>query len=236
MAGQKKGGSKGLVRLGLPLGAMEDEAVALMNDADLRINRLTPHFGSVDDPRISDALFQMPRELWTMVQEKALDAALVPFDEVAKEMRRRPIVKRLHIEPLIATLLFIANAESWREKETELQDLLMLLRGAAEARGRVLLKLHVPKEHLEAVLKLLPALKAPTVIPLQVGEPNLLAVEAVVPRSEVNRLIPDLLRTGAMDLVELPITKLIPGSPPEKRSAQGRKRGHGRKRGQGPDR
>jgi ATP phosphoribosyltransferase len=34
---------------------------------------------------------------------------------------------------------------------------------------------------------------------------------SVVPRDEVNRLIPELLRVGATDIIELPISKLIRG-------------------------
>lgn len=90
-----------------------------------------------------------------------------------------------------------------------MKDLLMLLRGAIEAKGRVLLVLNVAEENLQEVLKLLPALRSPTVSPL--AEPHLFSVMSVVPRNEVNRLIPKLLRAGATEIVELPISKLIKG-------------------------
>lgn len=189
----------------------EADALALMNAADLRVDRLTPHYGIVDDPRVSDGVFGEPRDLWTMVAQGDLDAAIVPFDDVADEMRKRPIVKQLHIEPLTGNLLFIANAKEWKEHEEELQDLLMLLKGAAEARGRVLIILNVAEEHLSNVLALLPALKAPTVAPLAGEEPKMFSVMSVVPRDEINLLIPQLLRAGATDIVELPITKLVRG-------------------------
>ncbi len=85
----------------------------------------------------------------------------------------------------------------------------MLLRGAFEARDRVLLILNVEESHLQDVLQLLPALRSPTVSPL--AEPNVFSVMSVVPRDEVNRIIPELLRAGATDIVELPISKLIRG-------------------------
>jgi ATP phosphoribosyltransferase-like protein len=197
------------IKLGLPMGAMESEVLALMNTADLRVDRLTPHYAIVDDPRISDGIFSEPRDLWTMVSQGELDAAIVPFDDVAEEMRKRPIAKQVHIEPLSGELLFIANQKSWRERSQEINDLLMLLRGAIEARGRVLLVLNVAEENLQEVLKLLPALRSPTVSPL--AEPHLFSVMSVVPRNEVNRLIPELLRAGATDIVELPVSKLIRG-------------------------
>jgi ATP phosphoribosyltransferase len=125
-------------------------------------------------------------------------------------MRKRPIAKQVHIEPFSGELLFIAHLKSWQEKSQEMQDILMLLRGAIEARGRVLLVLNVDEAHLKDVLNLLPALRSPTVSPL--AEPHMFSVMSVVPRNEVNRLIPELLRAGATDIVELPISKLIRGS------------------------
>jgi ATP phosphoribosyltransferase len=73
-----------------------------------------------------------------------------------------------------------------------------------------LLVLNVDEAHLKDVLNLLPALRSPTVSPL--AEPHMFSVMSVVPRNEVNRLIPELLRAGATDIVELPISKLIRGS------------------------
>lgn len=191
------------------MGALESEVLSLMNAADLRVDRLTPHYAIIDDPRVSDGVFGEPRDLWTMVAQGELDAAIVPFDDIAEEMRKRPIIKQVHMETISTELLFIANSKSWQERGQGMEDLLMLLRGAVEARGRVLVILNVAEENLQDVLKLLPALRSPTVSPL--AEPNMFSVMAVVSRDEVNRLIPELLRLGATDIVELPITKLIRG-------------------------
>ncbi|MFN3421795.1 MAG: ATP phosphoribosyltransferase [Armatimonadota bacterium] len=197
------------IKLGLPMGTMEAEVLNLMNAADLRVDRLTPHYAIIDDPRVSDGIFGEPRDLWTMVAQGELDAAIVPFDDVAEEMRKRPTAKQVHMETVSSELLFIANKKSWQEREQEMKDLLMLIRGAVEARGRVLIVLNVDEEHLQDVLTLLPALRSPTVSPL--AEPHMFSVMSVVSRDEVNRLIPELLRLGATDIVELPITKLIRG-------------------------
>lgn len=191
------------------MGTIEAEVLNLMNAADLRVDRLTPHYAIIDDPRVSDGVFGEPRDLWTMVAQGELDAAIVPFDDVAEEMRKRPTVKQVHMETVSSELLFIANKKSWLEREQEMKDLLMLIRGAVEARGRVLIVLNVDEEHLQDVLSMLPALRSPTVSPL--AEPHMFSVMSVVSRDEVNRLIPELLRLGATDIVELPITKLIRG-------------------------
>jgi ATP phosphoribosyltransferase len=82
-----------------------------------------------------------------------------------------------------------------------------LLEGALEARGRVLVKLNVGGTDLDKVIEILPAMKSPTVSKL-FGE-DAFAVEAVVPKSDINTLIPALKDHGASDIIELPITKIV---------------------------
>ena len=54
---------------------------------------------------------------------------------------------------------------------------------------------------------MLPSLKAPTVSELSGG--GGFAVETVVPKSEVNVLIPALKDRGATDIIELPLSKIV---------------------------
>ena len=82
-----------------------------------------------------------------------------------------------------------------------------LLQGTLEARGRVLVKLNVAEPDLDRVIAILPALRSPTVSKL-FGEAAY-AVETVVPKSEINILIPALKDHGASDIVELPISKIV---------------------------
>ena len=51
-------------------------------------------------------------------------------------------------------------------------------------------------------------MKSPTVNELFGGQGY--AVEAVVPKSQINVLIPALKDAGATDLLELPISKIVP--------------------------
>ena len=80
--------------------------------------------------------------------------------------------------------------------------------GVLEARGKVLVKLNVGAGALDDVIEILPAMKAPTVNELFRGAGY--AVETVVPRSEINILIPALRDLGATDIVEMPISKIVP--------------------------
>lgn len=82
-----------------------------------------------------------------------------------------------------------------------------LLQGVLEARGKVLVKLNVGEDDLNRVIALLPSMKAPTVAKLH-GNGGY-AVETVVPKQEINILIPALKDAGASDIIELPLSKIV---------------------------
>jgi ATP phosphoribosyltransferase len=99
----------------------------------------------------------------------------------------------------------VAHADPERRKAME--QLQTLLNGALEARGRVLVKLNVDEGRLDDVIALLPALRSPTVSKL--AGSGAYALEAVVAKSEINTLIPALKESGATDIIELPIAKIV---------------------------
>ena len=82
-----------------------------------------------------------------------------------------------------------------------------LLAGSMEARGKVLVKLNVIEGDLDAIIDVLPSLKAPTVNQLHGGDG--FAVETVVPKDQINILIPELKDRGASDILEVPIAKIV---------------------------
>ena len=92
-------------------------------------------------------------------------------------------------------------------KRHAMEQILTLLQGTLEARGKVLVKLNVAPDQLDAVITLLPSLRAPTVSELFGG--GGFAVETVVPKSEINELIPALKDRGATDIIELALAKIV---------------------------
>jgi ATP phosphoribosyltransferase len=92
------------------------------------------------------------------------------------------------------------------EKRHAMEQLMTLLNGALEARGKVLLKLNVTEDRYEEVLAVLPSAKSPTVSKLANGG---YAVESVVPKAGINLVIPALRDAGATDLLEIPISKIV---------------------------
>jgi ATP phosphoribosyltransferase len=92
------------------------------------------------------------------------------------------------------------------EKRHAMNQLMTLLLGTLDARGKVLVKLNVSDENYLAVLDVLPSAKSPTVSKLAGGG---YAVESVVEKRRINVLIPALKDAGATDLLEIPISKIV---------------------------
>lgn len=134
--------------------------------------------------------------------------AIVDLTETGSTLRR-------HGMEIVDVLLesrtqLIANPIAYadEDKRTAIDEITILLRGAVDARGKVLVKLNVSGPNLDAVVALLPAMRAPTVSKL--AEEGFYAVETIVPKATINTLIPRLKSLGAEDIVELPVTKIVP--------------------------
>jgi len=134
--------------------------------------------------------------------------AVVELTETGRALRAAGL--RALDTVLVSYTELIANVDSYAnaEKRRAMEDLNTLLQGVLEARGRALVKLNVGAEDLAKVLSLLPAMRSPTVSQLAGG--GSYAVETVVEKGSVNRLIPELKVAGASDIIELPISKIVP--------------------------
>jgi ATP phosphoribosyltransferase len=133
--------------------------------------------------------------------------AVVEITETGRALRAAGL--RVLDTILVSYTELIANPLAYADddKRRAMEQLQTLLRGALEARGRVLVKLNVDEANLAAVIDLLPALKSPTVSKLY-GEDGY-AVETVVAKSDINILIPALKDHGATGILELPIAKIV---------------------------
>jgi ATP phosphoribosyltransferase len=133
--------------------------------------------------------------------------AIVDLTETGSSLRRNGL--RILDTVLTSYTELVANADAYadEDKRAAMEDIALLLRGAIEARGNVLLKLNVPAAQLNSVTEMLPALSSPTITALARGDMN--AVETVVPKRGVNTLIPALKSAGARDILEIPISKIV---------------------------
>ncbi|MCF8011201.1 MAG: ATP phosphoribosyltransferase [Clostridiales bacterium] len=110
---------------------------------------------------------------------------------------------------LESTTKIHANIDAWEDqwKKDKLQNLNVLLQGALQAETKAGLKMNLPKDSLEEVLCVLPAMKHPTVS--QLMNNDWMAVEVVLDERQARDLIPELRRCGAQDIIEYPLNKVI---------------------------
>lgn len=134
--------------------------------------------------------------------------AIVEITETGSTLRRHG----MHIVDTImeSWTVLVANRKTMEDaaKRQAIEQLQILLEGAITARGRVLVKLNVAEAALPSVLDILPSMKAPTVSKLASGD--FYAVETVVEKAKINILIPELKERGAEDIIELPLSKIVP--------------------------
>jgi ATP phosphoribosyltransferase len=109
---------------------------------------------------------------------------------------------------LVSYTEMIANKDSYADpaKRHAMGQLMTLLLGTLDARGKVLVKLNVGSDDLQKVLAVLPSAKSPTISELAGGG---FAVESVVEKRTINTLIPALKDAGGSDLLEMPISKIV---------------------------
>ncbi|MBL7222722.1 MAG: ATP phosphoribosyltransferase [Candidatus Brocadiae bacterium] len=146
---------------------------------------------------------------WGATEAKAgLVDAIVELTETGSSLRANKL--RIIDTVMESVTVLVANKAAWQdaEKRAKIESIHMLLQGAIAAREKVLLKLNVAEENVEAVKAIVPALRQPTLSPL--AGTGWYALETVVDESVVRRIIPDLKRAGAEGIIELPLNKIIP--------------------------
>jgi ATP phosphoribosyltransferase len=108
-----------------------------------------------------------------------------------------------------STSQFIANKKSWQNawKRAKIENMTMLLKGAILAEEKVGLKMNVAKKDLKTVLRLLPAMKKPTISSLT--DDKWCDVDTIIDEKTVKDIIPKLKRAGAQGIIEYPLNKVI---------------------------
>jgi ATP phosphoribosyltransferase len=143
----------------------------------------------------------------TEVKPPVLADAIVEVTETGSSLRANKL-------KIIDTILesntqLIANKAAWQDglKRRKLEDMKMLLDGAINALGKVGLMLNVHRDNLAEVLKVLPALKRPTISHL--SDEEWLAVNTILDETTVRDIIPRLKQAGGEGIVEYPLNKIV---------------------------
>lgn len=106
-------------------------------------------------------------------------------------------------------IVVVANKKALKNKwkREKIENLGLLLKGARVAQEMAGLMFHASNDMMEAVLRILPALKKPTVTRLR-GE-NWFDVFTVANEKKIRELIPKLKKIGCTDIIELPLNKVV---------------------------
>lgn len=146
---------------------------------------------------------------WGATEVKAPDLvdAIVEITETGSSLKANKL--RVVDEVLTTTPRLIANKAAWQDpwKRKKIENIALLLRGALEAEGQVGLKLNCPRDKVEEVTKILPALKNPTISPL--SDSGWVALETILKEKDVRRIVPLLKEKGASGIIEYPLNKVI---------------------------
>jgi ATP phosphoribosyltransferase len=143
----------------------------------------------------------------TEVKPPTLADAIVEVTETGSSLR----ANRLRI---IETLMesetqLIANKESFADtwKRNKIENISLMLNAAIAAQGRVGLMMNAPKDKLDMIVAVLPALNSPTISHLK--DADWVALNTIIDESTVREVIPKLKAAGATGIVEYPLSKVV---------------------------
>ncbi|OPL10421.1 MAG: ATP phosphoribosyltransferase [Firmicutes bacterium ML8_F2] len=144
----------------------------------------------------------------TEVKPPLLADAIAELTETGRSLKANYL--RIIETILVSTPRVIMNHKSFEDpwKRKKVERMITLLRGALMAEQKVMLKMNVHNDNLEKVIKLLPALRKPTISNL--CDDDWVAVESVVDERKVRTLICELQDAGAEGILEFPMNKIIP--------------------------
>lgn len=145
---------------------------------------------------------------WGATEVKArLVDAIVELTETGSSLRANNL--RILDTLITSTTRFIANKQAWEDKfkREKIENIVILLRAAIDARSKVGLKMNIKKADLDSILAILPAEKSPTVSSL--ADSDYIAIEVIIDEKIERSLVPALKRAGATGIITYPLNKVI---------------------------
>jgi ATP phosphoribosyltransferase len=147
---------------------------------------------------------------WGATEGKVIEGlcdAVVEVTETGSTLRANGL--RIVEELMKTNTQLIANRESYEDpwKREKIGQIALLLQGALRAEGMVGLKMNVPANDLKSVMEILPSITAPTVANL--FQSDWFSVETIISEKVVREIIPQLLKRGAVGIIEYPLNKVV---------------------------
>ena len=143
----------------------------------------------------------------TEVKVPQLADAIVEVTETGSSLRANRL--RVVDTVLESATVFIMNRKAAVDaaKREKVENLILMLQGAIAAASRVGLLLNVHRNDLERVLRVLPALKKPTISAL--SDPDWVAINTIIEEAVVRQILPKLKAAKEQGIVEYPLNKIV---------------------------
>ena len=103
--------------------------------------------------------------------------------------------------------VLISNKNLSAEKQTLLDKLLFRIKAVKKAKNNKYVLLNAPNDKLDTIIKLLPGMKSPTILPL--AESGWSSVHSVISENDFWNVIESLKANGAQGILIVPIEKMI---------------------------
>jgi len=146
---------------------------------------------------------------WGATEVKVPDLvdAIVDVTETGSSLRANKL--RILETLMESSPQVIANKAAWADdwKRAKMETLLLLLKGALNARDKVGLKMNIEEKALQNLLNALPSLRNPTISHL--AQSGWVAVETIIDEKIVREIIPQLKALGAEGIIEYPLNKVV---------------------------
>jgi ATP phosphoribosyltransferase len=134
---------------------------------------------------LADAIFDIVSSGSTLVSNRLKEVEVVMYSEAV-----------MITDPAIS-----------KEKQAILDELIFRIESVENGRGKKYILLNAPNEKMDQIIKVLPGMTSPTLMPL--ARPGWSSLHSVIAESEFWEVIGNLKRNGAEGILVLPIEKMI---------------------------
>lgn len=149
-----------------------------------------------------------------LISESSTESKIPAVADAIIELTRTGTALKVHNLKILQSVMetsaiLVATKQGLQDrwKKEKIENLAILLKGARIAQEYSGVMLHAPANILDKLLRVLPALKNPTITPMQ-NEPWF-DIFTVVQKKEFRTLVPVLKEIGCTDIVEFPLNKVV---------------------------
>jgi len=147
---------------------------------------------------------------WGATEAKVVDGlcdAIVEVTETGSTIKANGL--RIVCELMESVPVLLASKSAWADpwKRAKINQIATLLKSSLAAEGMVGLKMNAPADKIDAITRMLPSLKNPTVSHLY--NSDWLSIESILSEKDVRRVVPELIKMGAEGIIEYPLNKII---------------------------